>query len=230
MSESLHLQLQAALGDGYRVDRELGGGGMSRVFLADETRLGRRVVIKVLTPELTAGVSAERFEREVLLAAALQEPHIVPVLTAGDADGMPYYTMPFVDGLSLRQRMQQGPVPLDLAISVLRDVIAALAYAHARRIVHRDIKPENVLLSGNTAVVTDFGIVPRDSATRETSRRQPRTSPQPGRRSVLPRTWRRNKRPATQSMAALTCTRGASWRTSSSLPSIHSPNMHLRRR
>jgi tRNA A-37 threonylcarbamoyl transferase component Bud32/TolB-like protein len=158
MSEPFHRQLQAALGDGYRLDRELGGGGMSRVFLADETRFGRRVVIKVLTPELTVGVSAERFEREVLLAATLQEPHIVPVLTAGDADGMPYYTMPFVDGLSLRQRMLEGAVPIELAVSVLHNVVAALAYAHARGIVHRDIKPENVLLSGNTAVVTDFGI------------------------------------------------------------------------
>ncbi len=93
MPESFHLKLQTALGAGYRLDRELGGGGMSRVFLADERRFGRRVVIKVLTPELTAGLSVERFEREVMLAAALQEPHIVPVLTAGDADGMPYYTM-----------------------------------------------------------------------------------------------------------------------------------------
>jgi eukaryotic-like serine/threonine-protein kinase len=115
---------------------------MSRVFLADETRFGRRVVIKVLTPELTAGVSAERFEREVRLAAALQEPHIVPVLTAGDADGMPYYTMPFVDGLSQRQRMQRNTLPHESAVSVMHNVIAALAYSHARGIVHRDmLKP-----------------------------------------------------------------------------------------
>jgi serine/threonine-protein kinase len=151
-------QLQSTLGSAYTLDRELGGGGMSRVFIAHETRLGRRVVVKVLSPELAAGISIERFEREMRVAAQLQDPRIVPVLTSGETAGIPFYTMPFVEGESLRARMVRDRVPLADAISLLRDIALALAHAHAHGIVHRDIKPENVLLSGTTAVVTDFGI------------------------------------------------------------------------
>jgi len=148
--------LQNTLGSAYVLERELGGGGMSRVFLAREVALGRHVVVKVLAPELIEGLSVERFTREIKLAAALQEPHIVPVLVAGStADGLPYYTMPFVEGESLRVRMQEGRVPIVECLSILRDVAKALAYAHARHIVHRDIKPENILLSSGTAVVID---------------------------------------------------------------------------
>ncbi len=130
MTTDLRDQLQAALGSAYRPERELGGGGMSRIFVAEETRLGRHVVVKVLTPELAAGVSAGRFEREIRLAATLQPPHIVPVLAAGQADGLPYYTMPYVEGESLRTRLAGGPLPIAEAVSVLGDVARALAYAH----------------------------------------------------------------------------------------------------
>ena len=160
------VQLQQTLGAAYTLERELGGGGMSRVYLAQETALGRQVVVKVIAPELAEGLSAERFAREVKLAARLQQANIVPVLTAGDAGGLPYYTMPFVDGLSLRARLTQGPIPLGDALSILRDVARALAYAHAQGVVHRDIKPENILLSGGAAVVTDFGIAKAISASR----------------------------------------------------------------
>jgi tetratricopeptide (TPR) repeat protein len=163
----LRQRLQEALGDEYRITRELGGGGMSRVFVACEESLQREVVVKVLPPELLAGVNAERFDREVLLAARLQHPHIVPVLTAGEMDGVPYYTMPFVDGASLRDRLaHEGALPIGEAVSILRDVARALAYAQERGIVHRDIKPANVLLSGGSAVVTDFGIAKAVSAAR----------------------------------------------------------------
>jgi len=159
-------QLEETLGSIYTIERELGGGGMSRVILARDVALGRDVVIKMLTRELAAGVSIERFEREIMLAARLQQANIVPVLSAGNAGGIPYYTMPYVDGQSLRARLERGAIPLGDAIDILRDVVRALAYAHARGIVHRDIKPENVLLSSGTAVVTDFGIAKALSASR----------------------------------------------------------------
>ena len=163
----LRTQLQATLGAAYTLERELGGGGMSRVFVARDESLDRDVVVKVLSPELSATLSAERFTREIKLAAALQEPHIVPVLTAGTtSEGLPYYTMPFVRGDSLRARLLAGPVPLTDALGILRNIAQALAYAHKRGIVHRDIKPENVLLSSGTAVVTDFGIAKALSASK----------------------------------------------------------------
>ena len=152
-------QLQASLGAVYTLERELGGGGMSRVFLAHEAELGRRVVIKVLPPELAAGINAERFDREIKLAASLQQANIVPLLATGRAVGYPYYTMPFVEGRSLRDRLgRDGMLPIGDGVNLLRDVARALAFAHAQGVVHRDIKPGNVLLSGGTAVVTDFGI------------------------------------------------------------------------
>src|SRR5215218_5909888 len=163
----LREQLQAALGGAYTLGRELGGGGMSRVFLAEDTHLGRTVVVKVLAPELIAGISAERFEREIRVAASLQQANIVPLLTSGDASGLAYFTMPYVEGQSLRVRLSSPP-PLTIAecLSILRDVTRALGYAHEHRVVHRDIKPENVLLSRGAAVVTDFGIAKAIQASR----------------------------------------------------------------
>ncbi|MFI5242320.1 MAG: protein kinase [Gemmatimonadales bacterium] len=158
-SELLKNQLQASLGANYTIERELGGGGMSRVFVATETTLGRTVVVKVLPPELAHAVSVERFRREIAMAAKLQHPHIVPLLTAGETDGLPYYTMPFIDGESLRARLARiGELPLEDVVRVLRDVAGALAYAHEHNVVHRDIKPENVLLTRNHALVADFGV------------------------------------------------------------------------
>jgi serine/threonine-protein kinase len=157
--DQLRDRLQISLGTAYRLERELGGGGMARVFVATDPTLDRQVVVKVLSPEAAEGLSAERFTREIRLAAALQDPHIVPLLTAGQTDdGLLYYTMPFVTGESLRARMDRGRLSLDDALRILRDISEALEYAHARGVVHRDIKPENVLLAGRNAVVADFGI------------------------------------------------------------------------
>src|SRR5262245_58358236 len=122
MSVDVRSQLQSTLSGSYTLERELGGGGMSRVFVADETRLKRKVVVKVLSPELAQGISADRFEREIQLAASMQQANIVPVLSAGDAAGMPYYTMPFVEGESLRARLGRGPLSVAEVTSILRDV------------------------------------------------------------------------------------------------------------
>jgi serine/threonine-protein kinase len=163
--EELKDQLQRTLGDGYALERELGGGGMSRVFLALDTSLGRKVVVKVLLPELAAGVNVDRFRREIHLAAMLQHPHIVPVLSAGVSDGLPYYMMPFIEGESLRARLTRvGKLEVGEAIRIFRDVLSALSYAHEHGVVHRDIKPENILLSGPFAVVLDFGVAKALSA------------------------------------------------------------------
>jgi TolB-like protein/tetratricopeptide (TPR) repeat protein len=164
MAADLRGQLQETLGSAYSITRELGGGGMSRVFLARDESLGRDVAIKVLSPELSATLSAERFTREIKLAAALQEPHIVPVLAAGQTAGLPWYSMPYVSGESVRARIGRGRVDAAEAMSILKNVAQALAYAHERGVVHRDIKPENVLLSSGTAVVADFGIAKAVSA------------------------------------------------------------------
>ena len=152
-------RLQSAVGDTYRIERELGGGGMSRVFVAREVRLDRRVVIKLLPPEMAAGVSVERFEREILVAAKLQHPHVVSLLTTGSHDDLLYYVMPLIEGESLRAKLsREGELPIGEALSILREVADALAYAHRHGVVHRDIKPDNILLADGHALVTDFGV------------------------------------------------------------------------
>ncbi len=159
MTTELRERLQAALGHAYSIERELGGGGMSRVFVAEETGLGRRVVVKVLPPELAAGVSVERFRQEAQLAARLHHPHLVPLLAAGERDGLLYYTMPFIEGESLRLRLgREGELPVPEVVRLLREIADALAYAHRQGVVHRDLKPENVLLEHGHATVADFGI------------------------------------------------------------------------
>jgi len=157
--------LRLALGDAYVIDRELTGSGMSRVFVATEKALDRQVVVKVLPPELSAGVNRDRFRREIQLAAQLQHPHIVPLHTAGATGELLYFTMPFIEGESLRHALQAGVrfSPRDV-VRILHDVADALAYAHSRGVIHRDIKPGNVLRSGSHAVVTDFGVAKAISA------------------------------------------------------------------
>jgi eukaryotic-like serine/threonine-protein kinase len=158
-------QLQRTLGGGYKITEELGGGGMSRVFVATEVELGRDVVVKVLPPDLGAGLNIDRFRREIQMAARLQHPHIVPLLAAGAKDGLLYYTMPRIEGETLRSRiLRSGELPIGECVRLIRDVADALEYAHAHGVVHRDIKPENVLVSGHHALVTDFGVAKALSA------------------------------------------------------------------
>jgi serine/threonine protein kinase len=155
----LQERLQAALGDAFRLERELARGGMSRLFLATEASLNRQVVVKVLPPESTSEVSTERFKQEIELAAHLQHPNILPVLTAGTRHQLLYYITPYVAGESLRHRLtREGKLPIPDAIRILHEIADALAYAHAEGVIHRDIKPENILIEGGHAVLTDFGV------------------------------------------------------------------------
>ena len=157
--------LREALADRYAVERELGRGGMATVFLAEDLKHHRSVAIKVLHAELTAALGPERFLREIEIAARLQHPHILPLYDSGAAAGFLYYVMPYVEGESLRDRLtREKQLPQDDAIRIATEVAGALAYAHSRGVVHRDIKPENIMLSGGTAVVTDFGIARAVSA------------------------------------------------------------------
>jgi serine/threonine-protein kinase len=152
-------RLQVTLTGRYAVDRELGRGGMAFIFLARDLRHERLVALKVLRPELSPSLGAERFLREIRLAAALQHPHILPLFDSGEADGLLYYVMPYVEGESLRTRLdREGQLPIEGALKIAREVADALQYAHDRDVVHRDIKPENILLSGDHALVADFGI------------------------------------------------------------------------
>jgi len=152
-------RLRSALAGRYTIERELGAGGMATVYLAQDMKHHRKVAVKVLRPEIAATLGAERFSREIDVAAQLQHPHILPLLDSGEADGFFYYVMPFVEGQSLRDRLaHHGELPVHDAVKVLIEVVDALAHAHAHGVVHRDIKPDNVMLSGRHALVTDFGV------------------------------------------------------------------------
>ena len=152
-------RLAAALAGRYRIDRELGAGGMATVYLAEDVKHRRQVAVKVLRPQLAAAVGADRFLREIEIAASLHHPHILPLYDSGEADGFLFYVMPFVEGESLRQRLdREKQLPLDDALHIAREVADALSFAHSRGVVHRDVKPENILLESGHAVVADFGI------------------------------------------------------------------------
>ncbi len=165
MSGGVNERLSAALADRYRIERELGAGGMATVYLAEDLRHRRKVAIKVLRPELTAALGPERFLREIETTANLRHPHILPLYDSGEADGFLFYVMPLVEGESLRDRItRERQLPIEEALGVAREVADALGYAHSRGIIHRDIKPENILLEGGHAVVADFGIARAVSA------------------------------------------------------------------
>jgi tetratricopeptide (TPR) repeat protein len=152
-------RLKAVLADRYRIERELGRGGMATVYLAEDLKHHRQLAIKVLNPELTASVGADRFLREIEIAARLNHPNILMLIDSGEADGFLYYVMPYVAGESLRDRLNREPqLPIADALEITREVAAALSHAHAHDVVHRDIKPENIMLDAGRAIVTDFGI------------------------------------------------------------------------
>jgi eukaryotic-like serine/threonine-protein kinase len=162
LTQRLTEQFQAT----HAIQFEITGAGMSRVFVAEERALNRKVVIKVLSPQLAAAVSVERFQREIMVLAGLNHPNVVPVLSAGLVGTLPYFIMPYVSGESLRVRMARGPLSIRETVGILRDVTRALAYAHAAGVVHRDIKPDNIMLTGAAAVVTDFGVAKAVTASR----------------------------------------------------------------
>ena len=170
-TSELRDQLQQTVSARYRLGRELGRGGMATVYLAEDLRHPRRVAVKVLRPELAEGISADRFLREIEITAQLLHPHILPLLDSGTADGLLYYVMPFVEGESLRERLdREGELPIEDGVRIVREVADALVHAHERGIVHRDIKPENVLLTGMHALVADFGVAKALASARDLGR------------------------------------------------------------
>ncbi len=159
MTQSVSERLSAALSDRYRIERELGQGGMATVYLAEDLKHKRRVAVKVLKPELAAVLGAERFVVEITTTAALQHPHILPLFDSGEADGFLYYVMPFIDGETLRGKLdRETQLSVDESVRIASDVASALHYAHTQGVIHRDIKPENILLHDGRPMVADFGI------------------------------------------------------------------------
>jgi len=158
-------RLSAALADRYVIEREIGAGGMATVYLARDLKHDRQVALKVLRPELAATLGPDRFPREIRIVAKLQHPHVLPLHDSGESAGFLYYVMPFVEGESLRQKLDRdGQLSVHEAVRILREVVDALAYAHSHGVLHRDIKPDNVMLSGRHALVTDFGVAKAVSA------------------------------------------------------------------
>src|SRR5687768_2534779 len=152
-------RLATALGDRYRIERELGQGGMATVYLAEDLKHKRKVALKVLKPELAAVLGADRFVQEITTTASLQHPHILPLFDSGTADGFLYYVMPFIEGETLRDKLnRETQLGVDEAVRIAREVADALDYAHGKGIIHRDIKPENILIQNGRPVVADFGI------------------------------------------------------------------------
>ena len=159
MTLNLAVEIRSALADRYRIERELGAGGMATVFLAHDLKHDRDVAIKVMHPEIAQSLGTERFLREIAMTANLRHPHILPLYDSGAAAGVVYYVMPFIDGGSLRDRLDRDKqLPIDEALTIAREVADALGYAHASGVVHRDIKPENIMLERGHAIVSDFGI------------------------------------------------------------------------
>jgi serine/threonine-protein kinase len=163
------VELTGRLGGRYRIEREIGRGGMARVYLAHDEKHGREVAVKVIRPDLAASLGRERFLREIAIAARLRHPNIVPLYDSGDADGVLFFVMPYEEGQSLRKRLGEGSLSIAESLGVLRDVARALAYAHEHGVVHRDVKPDNVMLSGGATLVTDFGIAKAVSAAQDDS-------------------------------------------------------------
>ncbi|MFQ5551781.1 MAG: serine/threonine-protein kinase, partial [Gemmatimonadales bacterium] len=152
-------RLKSALADRYTIEREIGGGGMATVYLATDVKHDREVAIKVLRPELSAALGTERFLREIKIAANLTHPHVLTLIDSGEAAGMLFYVMPYIEGSSLRERLsREGELPVGDTVRILREVVDALAYAHGKGIVHRDIKPDNILITDRHAIVMDFGV------------------------------------------------------------------------
>lgn len=158
MPDDIATRLQTAIGDDYRIERELAAGGQSRIFLATDPATPRQVVLKLLPPEIGGAVEAARFRREIAVLGVLQHPHIVPLLSTGDAEGLSWYVMPYIRGESLAARLTQGALPVPEALRALYEISDALAAAHAEGVVHRDLKPENVLFQAGHAMLTDFGV------------------------------------------------------------------------
>src|SRR5512135_2138023 len=174
MPPQLLTRLQSALADRYRLDSEIGAGGMATVYLAHDVRHDRRVALKVLRPELSAVIGAERFLAEIKLTANLQHPHILPLFDSGEADSFLFYVMPYVEGETVRSRLRrEKQLPVAEAVRIATEVASALDYAHRRGVIHRDIKPENILLQEGQAVVTDFGVASPLTRTAAESRTEP---------------------------------------------------------